>query len=911
MGLIRRTRNLWRFGKVNREIEAELRAHIEMAVEDGVRGGMTEEEARRRARVRFGNLLAAKERTIAADAALGIESLWRDVKFALRQLKNSPGFTVTAVLTLALGIGPTAAIFSLMDQALLRSLPVRAPEQLVVLEATPYNVWNGHSSTLGGDKAAYFSYPMYKWLRDRNQVFSGLIATFQTQAGAMWHNHSELVNADLVSGNYFDVLGVKPALGGLLTQADDVKKNGDPVVVLNFNYWRTQMGADPHVVGQTLDINGHSFEILGVAAPGFESTNWGTTADIFVPITMKPVLTPTWDQLDWHNSRWLNILGRLKPGETRAEAQAGLAPLWHSLRLAEVPLMGLGKASKQFMTGFVTNSRLHVVSGARGFSYSRQDIAKPLLVTMAMAALVLLMAAVNVAGLVLVRAAAREREIAMRYALGARRSRVTRQLLLEGLLLGLLGGGAGVALAPVAIRVLVNQFTMGQGDPPFSAHLNGTLLAFAFAAAVVVSLLFTLAPAFQMLKPNLVESLKQRSAGNTGGRLGFRRVIVGVQVGLSLLLLVCAGLFVQTLSNLENVNVGFATDHLITFGVDPQMAGYSAAATGLLDQRILQSVQALPGVASAGATSDPELAGSGTSINISVQGYVPHQGEDMDVELPRVTPDYFATLKVPLLTGREFNAQDKLKSQPVAVVNEMFADRFFGSPQKAIGHMLAGGAGDKVKYNIRIVGVARNYIHKAVNGKVEMTMYLPAAQSRNPQEMHYYVRTWESPDAEMRMIHTVVHGIDAKLVVDGLRTMHEQVDENISHERMVALLAAAFGVLAMVLAGVGLYGVLAYATAQRTREIGVRMALGANRRNVVALVLRDVLKLAGISVAVALPLALLATRALRSLLFGVSNMSVAVYVPVTLVVLLVAMMAAMLPARRAAKVNPTQALRAE
>jgi putative ABC transport system permease protein len=623
------------------------------------------------------------------------------------------------------------------------------------------------------------------------------------------------------------------------------------------------------------------------------------------------VLTPSLNELNDHTTRWMNILGRLKPGVTRAQAQVGLAPLWHALRLAELPLMGWGTASKQDFTGFVTDSRLHVLDGARGFSYSRNDVRDSLLATMAMAFLVLLMAAVNVASLVLVRAAGRAREIAMRYALGARRERVTRQLLTEGLLLGILGGTAGVAAAPAAIRLLVGWMSAGQGETPYSTHLDGTLLAFGFGLALAVSLLFTIAPVVQLRKPNLVGELKQQGAGSVGGRLGFRRAIVGVQVGLSLLLLVCAGLFVQTLRNLRDVNVGFATDHLITFGVDPALAGYSEKQAGLLDQQIVERLGALPGVVNAGATSDPELAGDGSGGNITIEGYVTHDKEEMRVEHAYITPGFFAALKVPLLAGRNFTTQDDASAPKVAIVNALFADHFFGSPEKAIGHMIANGSSSDPNYDIRIVGVTGNYIHRSVRDQVQRGMYLPAAQDDDLPEMQYYVRTWGAPATAMGLIRQAVRGVDAKLALDGLITMQGEISQNISDDRMVALLAVCFGALAMLLAAVGLYGVLAYATAQRTREIGVRMALGADRAGVMGLVLRDVLKLAGTSVVVALPVALLATRTLKSQLFGVSTMSPMVYVPVTLVVLLVAVMAAALPARRAASVEPVEALRTE
>jgi predicted permease len=478
------------------------------------------------------------------------------------------------------------------------------------------------------------------------------------------------------------------------------------------------------------------------------------------------------------------------------------------------------------------------------------------------------------------------------------------------LLLGILGGAAGLAVAPAAIRFLVGQMSTGQGETPYSTHLDGALLAFGFGVALAVSLLFTAAPAVQLWKPNLVGELKQQGAGSVGGRLGFRRAIVGVQVGLSLLLLVCAGLFVQTLRNLRDVNVGFATNHLVTFGVDPALVGYSAKAGKVLDREVEERLRALPGVVNAGATDDPELADDGSHGGISIQGYAPAPGEYMHVEQAEITPDFFATLKVPLLAGRDFTAQDDASSQKVAIVNAMFADHFFGSPEKAIGHMIAYGTG-KLNYNIRIVGVAANYIHRKVNGQVQMGMYGAAAQDKDLPEMFYYVRTRDAPTTAMGMIREAVHGVDPKLALDGLTTMSGEINQNITDERMVALLAVCFGTLAMLLASVGLYGVLAYATAQRTREIGVRMALGADRAGVMALVLQDVLKLAGISVAVALPVALLATRALKSQLFGVSNMSLAVYVPVTLLVITVALVSAALPARRAAQVEPMEALRSE
>ena len=831
-----------------------------------------------------------------------------NLKFALRQLRKSPGFTLTAVLTLALGIGANTAIFSLLDQALLRSLPVRDPQDLVLLEATPYKTWNGGTSINGGDEEAYFSYPMYRDLRDQNKVFDGLIAMVQVQSGVLWRGRSALASTELVSGNYFDVLGVKPTMGRLLVQGDDVVKNGSPVVVLGFGYWQRQMGSDPHVVGQTMEINGHPFQIVGVSDPRFASAIWGSPADIFVPMTMKPIVTPLTDNLDKHDERWMNILGRLKPGVTRTQAEAGMAPLWQSLRKAELPLFHNNSA--RFVAGFVTNSRLHVLDGAKGFSYSRNSMSTPLMVIMGMAVLVVLMAAVNVASLVLVRSAGRVREFSMRYALGARRGAVVRQLLVEGLLLGVLGGAAALALVPAVMRGLMSLMTSGQGQPPFVANVDGRILAFNFAVAIGVSLLFALFPALQLWAPDLVSQMKQQSAASTGGRLTFRRATVALQIGLSLLLLICSGLFVRTLMNLRNVDVGFATDHLITFSIDPTLSGYRQDAIASLHKQLLERLASLPGVASVGATDDPELADNGESGNISVQGYETHEDEDMNAEMPSVTSGYFAALKVPVLAGRAFTDTDDLAHPSVVVVNETLAKRFFGNPQNAVGKMLASGAG-KVQYNLQIVGVTRDYIHRGMREKVKMTMFGSFLQQKEPGGMNYYIRTWGAPQAAMSLTRQTVGQIDSKLVLDSLDTMQGQIDQNISNDRMIALLAVSFGLLATLLAGVGLYGVLAYATAQRTREIGIRMAVGSDRSGVVRLVLLDVLKLAGISMVVAIPLALVATRVLKSLLFGVSNMDPLVFAAAIVLVAMVAVFAAALPARRAANVEPMQALRTE
>jgi predicted permease len=837
-----------------------------------------------------------------------MEAILQDIRFALRQLRSAPGFTATAVLTLALAIGANTAIFSLLDQALLRTLPVREANRLVLLEDTG-TMWQGSIDVNGGDVEAYFTYPMYRDLRDKSQVFDGLFATDQAQIGVQWNHQSSLAQAELVSGNYFDILGVRPEMGRVLSTQDDKQIDGSPVAVLGFNYWKTHFGQDTRVLNQTISINGNPFTIVGVAQPGFESAIWGSPADLFVPITMAGQVMPGRHDLNGHFDRWLNILGRLKRGETREHATASLAPLWHSLRADDLKM--LHDTSPKFVADFLTNNRLRVLDGAKGFSYRRNDIRIPLVVMGGMVLLVILMASVNVAGLLLVRAAGRAREFSMRYALGAERSRVVRQLLVEGLLLGTISGVVALAVAPAATRLLLSSLRFSNGAALFSNRLDLRVLAFNFAVAILVSVLFSIAPVAQFWRPDLIGPMKQQSGVSGGGSIRFRQITVGLQIGLSLLLLVFSGLFVRTLSNLRNVNVGFATDHLLTFGIDPELAGYKQQQIVPLHQRLRDALSHMPGVLAVGATDDPELAGNDSRSTISIAGETRSQDDRIHVEAADITVDYFSTLKIPLVAGRVFNEQDTLDHPHVAVINDAFAKKYFGSAQRAIGRIVGRGAGNAVKYDIEIVGVVGDALHKGMKSDVRPTFFRPLLQTKEPGGMVYYVRTASEPASMSSTIRNAVQQIDSKLVVDTLRTMDAQIDDNIGNERMIALLAVAFGGLATLMAGIGLYGVLAFATTQRTREIGVRMALGANRGNVVRLVLRDVLLLAGISILVTVPIAIMLTRSLRALLYNVSNADPLTLVSVTLLIAVVAIVAAAVPAGRAASVDPSRALRAE
>ncbi len=841
-----------------------------------------------------------------------MQNLLQDLRFALRQLRRAPGFALTAILTLALGIGANTAIFSLLDQALLRSLPVRAPGQLVVLRGTG-EAWEGHSSSHGsGTENASFSVPMYTDLRRHASPFQDLLATSPAEVDIVRGTEAQVVRAELVSGNYFTVLGINPLLGRLFTQTDDLQPNANPVAVLSYAFWQNGLHGDPSVVGSSVSINGFPFQVIGIAPRMFHSAIWGETPGVFVPVSMTGEIVPgAARRLTDHKDRWINVIGRLQPGETIAQAEARSAPLWYALRAEE--LKALGTKSPHFVDEFLTRSRLLVQPAGRGFSYERESYEKPLLVIMAMAALVLLIAVVNVASLLLVRSAGRVHEFSMRYALGATSVRLAGQLLAEGLLIGVGGGVIGLGLAPLAMHVLITRLSSEDGVTPFSTALDGRLLLFNFAVALIFSVFFSLAPAFQLRRRDLVKGTRQTSATVTGS-LSLRQVVVGLQIGLSLLLLIAAGLFVRTLEHLRSENVGFRTDHLLAFGISPRLAGYTSDRIPAMRQEMLEALSTIPGVVSVSATNDPELTGSDNSGNITFQNYTPQPDEEVTAEKANITPELFVTLGVRLLAGRFFTERDDLSHPSVAIVNESLAKKYFGSPRFALGQHLVDGGGSRPVFDTEIVGVVANTHHDNVRNAAGPTLFRPIEQAKGNQisrEVFVYLRTATSPATLFPQIRQIVAGVAPLLAVDGMRTVDEQIEEDLWNERLVALLAIDFGVLAAVLAGVGMYGVLAYSTTQRTREIGVRMALGATRVSVSRLVVADVLKMVLGGMIAGVPVAILMARLLRSQLYGVSPADPVSIGAAVCSLTVIAMLAAALPAQRAASVNPTEALRTE
>lgn len=841
-----------------------------------------------------------------------MQSILQDIRYAIRQLTRSPGFAATVIVTLALGIGANTAIFTIFDQVLLRTLPVQNPKELVRFEWS--GSFSGSMSSFGGESTNYFSYPMYKDLRDRNTVFSGMSAAVRGSVGVSWNDRAENDDAEIVTGNFFNLLGLKPAAGRLLNEADDTAKNANPVAVLSFDYWKNRLNGDRQVVGKLLLINGHPFTVVGVAPEGFHSGIDAYTPSVFLPVSMVEVAMP-WvaPRDDFHNrqSVWLTLIGRLKPGVTRQQAQTSLAPLWYSLRAQE--LTGYGNMSSRFKNGFVNRSHLLVKDDSTGFMPQRASLRTPLTVLMAMVGVLAAMCAVNVATLLLLRAAGRVREISMRYALGAARLRIIRQLLIEGAMLGLWGSVVGVGISPLITRILIGMIT-DSDDPtqtPYSASVDVRILLFTLSLSILVTLAFSVAPALQFLRPRLAEALRQNTGTASRTSQRFRKVAVGVQISLTVLLLGGAGLFLRTLTNLRAQNIGYQTQNVVSWDLDPTLAGYGDDRTPLVENSVLDAVRSIPGVLQAAGTSDPEMSGDNSVSNFTVQGHANVEGENMDFEAPWITSSYFATLRQPILAGREFTAADAKGSPLVAVVNLSFAKRFFGTPQNALGHLLASGEGDSKKLDTTIVGIVGDVKHSNMRDAPRQTIYRPYPQNPHPGGLRMYALTGQQPEAVEAAIRERIHRLDPKLVADSMRTMEQQVDRSVSNERALATLAMSFSGLALLMTSIGLYGVLAFATAQRTREIGVRMALGAQRGNVVMLVMREMAVTTVIGVIVALPASVAVSHLLQSQLYGVKPGD-----PITLsvCVLLSAMMvvtAAAIPARRAASIDPMKALRSE
>jgi len=831
-------------------------------------------------------------------------TLLQDLRYASRTLRKSPLFTIVAVASLALGIGANTAIFSLVNQVILELLPVKHPEQLVLLsgEGQHYGSNTGPNS---------ISYPMYQDLRDRNSVFQGMFCKYGTRLSLTTEGRTELVSAELVSGNYFPVLGVRAAVGRVFTASDDLIQGGHPLVVLSYGYWTTRFAADPGVIGRKVVVAGYPLTIVGVSQAGFDGVEKGFSPQIRIPMMMKhQVASDRWYTLNDRRGRFVQVFGRLKTGESLEQAKAGLQPLFHQVLNMEVQQKEFAKATEFTRQQFL-RMWMNLLPAAKGHSYLRERLSKPLLALMGMVGLVLLISCSNLANLLVARATARQKEIAVRLALGAGRGRIVSQLLLESILLSLAGGAAGVVLALWIDRALLAFLPSSVADLTLSATPDGRVLLFTIVVSLLTGLVFGLVPALQASRPKLASTLKDQAGAVIGGAaVALRKGLVTAQVALSLLLLIGAGLFLQSLNHLKELHPGFQVDHLITFQVDPTINGYKPERSLEYYRQLEEKLRALPGVASEGLAVVALLADDEWDSSIAVEGYTAKQGEGVDPHMQFVSPGFFETMGIPILQGRGFDLRDDKGAPQTAIVNVRFARRYFGSASP-IGRHIGMGGDPGTKLNIEIIGVVRDTKYESMRDEIPYELYRPYRQVDFVVGTNVYLRTASDPANFFPALRHTAQSADSNVPVFGMRTLEQQMDISLVTERLLATLSSAFGLLATVLAALGLYGVMAYMVERRTREIGIRMALGAAGGNVVWLVMREVIMLSLAGLAIGLAGALALTRLVEAQLFGIHAGDPTTMILACGAIAAVAVLAGYVPARRATAIDPMRALRFE
>jgi predicted permease len=887
------------------EIVEELALHFEAAYEDALAAGLSEAEAEARAAQSYDWRLLECELsrvespwrppTVAIElierkGGMRMESLLQDLRFGVRMLLKQPGFTLIAALTLALGIGANTAIFTLLDKVLIRPLPVEQPHELVTFVRDA-----------SGDPGI-FSYPLYADLRDRNEVLSGLVAYWQRPFSLSDGAQSERVTGQIVSGNYFAVLGVRPALGRFFLPEEDRAPGSHPVVVISHSLWQRRFGVNPAVIGKTVILNNYRYTVVGVAPAEFTGTTRGTVNDVYVPMMMQEQTGPgRTGFLDNRNAGWLGLIGRLKPNIGRQQAQAAL-----SLLINEPGNTSLGAkgGTKIFPT-------ILLMDGSRGNTSRVQDLALPLKLLMGVVGFVLLIACANVANLLLARASARRREIAVRLAVGASRWRIVRQLLTESVILAALGGGAGLLVAYWFTRLLLGFQQQTNFVPrAFDGSLDGRALTFTLGVSLLTGIGFGLAPALVTSKPDFVAALKEDTPGRGGRmrRLSLRNLLVVAQVALSLVVLIGAGLCVKSLRALQAIDPGFEPAKVLTASFDPSLSGYDEARGRQFISAFSERVGRLPGVEAVSLATITAFSGRFWISGATPEGYQPQPGERLAFDFNAVSPNYFQTLGTRLVGGREFTAQDTADAPRVVIINEAAARRYWPG-QDAVGKRMIRGRGTEFS---EIIGVVIDGKEKGLTVDPRPVIYLPLLQNYvRDQDLTLHVRTATDAQTLLAAVRREAQALDPTLPVYNLQTLAQQKDGSLYAERLAAALLTLFGLLATSLAAVGIYGVLSYAVTERTRELGIRLALGAQPRNLLKLVVGQGLVLVLIGLVIGVSAAFALTRLTEKLLFGVSPTDPLTFVLISLLLTGVALVACWIPARRATRVNPLVALRHE
>jgi predicted permease len=876
-------RSLGQSRAMKREIDEELRLHLELRTAEYIDTGVSTEEAAREARRRFGNIQKVREECRDVRGAGFGEATFQDIRFGLRMLRKSPGFTTVVVLSLALGIGANATVLCWIQNILHRPLPgVAKQEELAVVTTT-------HGTTM----SETLSLPDLQDQAKLKEVFAGVVGSSVTPASLTVNGHSEWICGQLVTANFFDVLGVKPLLGRTFLSEEDEQPGGHPVMVISEGLWKRRFGGDPGIVGRTVELNRHSFTIVGVVPVAFHGTLNGLKCEFWAPVTMRQTVSNI-GSIDERSTRWLQTQARLRPGVNLAQAQAALDTLAAQLEQA------YPDSNKEI--------RLRVLPLWKS-PYGGPSVMLPVLCLLLAVSLgVLLIVMVNVANLLLARATRREKEVAIRLALGAGRGRLIRQLLTESLLLAVLGGVTGVLLAIRMVELI--RFFLPNSPLPigFSPALDGQTLGLVLLLTLATGLIFGLVPALHTSKPHLNEALKEggRSSGAGAPHHRLLGMLVVSQIALALVLVVCAGLCLKGLQSARHRDPGFDPNHLLYAGINIGMNGYTEETGKVFYHELQQRLAALPGVQEVALSSWFPLGFTfGGSWGVNVEGYPRRPNEDLDVWRSFVSPRYFATLRIPLLDGREFTDQDDQKSPPVAIINEAMAKRFWPG-QNPIGRKFKAGGASRT-----VVGVVKTGRYRSLTESPQGFFYTPYRQGISDLSLSLCVRTTGNPEALAVELVQEIHKLDPGVEPWGILPMTEYIQPAFLAQQIAASLLILLGVVALALAAMGVYGVMAYVVSQRTHEFGIRLALGARNRDVLRLVLRQGLMLASLGVGIGLALAVAVTRLLANFLYGVSPFDVVIFASVPLLLGLITLLACWLPARRAAKVDPMVALRYE
>ncbi len=883
MKLLRRLFALFRRNKLEHELNAELQFHLEQATEENMRRGMNAEDARLAAQRSFGGVEQVKEAYRDVSRFRWIEEIWQDVRFGVRMLRKRPGFTFIAILTLSLGIGANTAIFSLVNTALLRPLPIAQPERFIAL-----------SNAAAGRMFPTFSYPNYQNLRDRTEVFDGLLAYRFAPLSLSHDGVNERLWGYIVTGNYFDVLGLKPARGRLISLGDDRTRGGHPVTVISHQCWQQRFGGSAEIIGKEVIVNGRNFTIIGIAPPGFSGTEIIAAPEMWFPMMMQAQLESGNDWLDQRGVDNLFVQGSLKPGVSVAQAQAAMDAVAAQLE-REFPNVNEGRRVLLTQPGFMNGGMRTPVLGFAS-------------VLMVVVGLVLLLACANLANLLLARATERRREMAVRLALGAKRFQLVRQLLVESVLLACAGGALGCLLAWWLTGLAAAYKPPMDVPANFAFELDRRVLLFAFVLSIVTGVVFGLLPALQATKTNLVSALKDEASFGTYRSSWLKNSLIVFQVALSLVLLIGGGLMVRALQQAETIPLGFEPQNAIAVSFDLRLQGYEAAQGREAEKRLLERVRALPGVKAAGiADMIPVDLHFGSSL-VFIEG----QPLERTANTPRamsnrVTPGYFGAMQTRLVQGREFTEQDNEQAVPVVIVNETFARRFWPNESPLHKRFRFGRATEPL---VEIVGVAQDGKYAGLNEDPRSFVYRPLWQSRLSSSS-LIVRAETEPQILIAAVRRELQQLDPRLPIASTKTMTESLSFALLPARLAASVLGSFGLLALALAAIGLYGVMAYSVAQRTRELGIRIALGATVRDIHKLVVGQGLKLAMIGITLGLLISLAVMRLMKNLLFGVSATDPLTFVVIGGVLLAVAFLACYLPARRATRVDPLTALRHE